>query len=382
MLAQHQEAIAQKISKALEALDVTNANVALEHPKNPEHGDIACNVAMQLARQLKKNPREIANRIVESLLAGRGEDSLILSAEVAGPGFINIRLDPKARFAIVKNVLETGAHYGESKAHEGESVLLEFVSANPTGPLHLGHARQGALGDVLANILATQGWAVTREFYYNDAGVQIGNLAKSIELRGRELQGEQIEFPENAYHGEYIYSIARDYLAKKPLTAHNGQVVEASGDLSDVENIRRYGVAYLRNEQDDDLAALGVKFDNFYLESSLYKDGRVKKTVDAIIESGRTYEKDGALWLKTTEFADLGVIDDKDRVMKKADGTYTYFVPDVAYHIAKFERGHSRAVNIQGSDHHGTVARVRCGLQAAASVLGLKIPVTLSLIHI
>lgn len=376
MLAQHQEAIAQKISKALEALGVTDANVALERPKNPEHGDIACNVAMQLARQLKKNPREIANQIVESLLAGRGEDSLILSAEVAGPGFINIRLDPKARFAIVRNVLETGAHYGESKAHEGESVLLEFVSANPTGPLHLGHARQGALGDVLANILATQGWAVTREFYYNDAGVQIGNLAKSIELRGRELQGEKIEFPENAYHGEYIYSIARDYLAKKPLTAHDGQVVEASGDLSDVENIRRYGVAYLRNEQDDDLAALGVKFDNFYLESSLYKDGRVKKTVDAIIESGRTYEKDGALWLKTTDFADLGVIDDKDRVMKKADGTYTYFVPDVAYHIAKFERGHSRAVNIQGSDHHGTVARVRCGLQAAASVLGLKIPVT------
>ncbi len=376
MLAQQQEAIAQHIENALAKMGVTDVKVTLERPKSAEHGDIACTVALQLARALKKNPREIANTIVETLMADEAAKSVILKAEVAGPGFINFTLNPAARFDVVRTVLNRGTAYGTTDAHKNESVLLEFVSANPTGPLHLGHARQGALGDVLANILATQGWNVTREFYYNDAGVQIGNLAKSIQLRGRALQGEAIDFPEDAYHGEYIIAIARDFLAKKPVTTTSGEVIESTGDLNDTDLVRRYGVAYLRNEQDDDLNALGVKFDNFYLESSLYKDGRVEKAVEAMKASGRTYEKDGALWLKTSECKDLGIIDDKDRVMQKADGTFTYFVPDVAYHLAKFERGYTKAVNIQGSDHHGTIARVRCGLQAAAPTFDFNIPVT------
>ena len=229
---------------------------------------------------------------------------------------------------------------------------------------------------MLANILATQGWAVTREFYYNDAGVQIGNLAESVKIRCRQLQGEAVDLPESAYHGEYIISIARDFLDKKPVHAHSGEVIESTGDFNDTDLVRRYSVAYLRNEQDDDLAALGVRFDNFYLESSLYTSGRVESAVKAMIDSGRTYEAENALWLKTTSFEDLGhgIKDDKDRVMRKADGTYTYFVPDVAYHLAKFERGFTKAVNIQGTDHHGTIARVRAGLQAAGSVMGLAIP--------
>ena len=374
MLASQKEALASLISNALKTLGVTDAAVMLERPKSPEHGDIACTVAMQLARSLKKNPREIAQQIVAALKADPNSEALIKTIEIAGPGFINIRVQDSARQDIIRQVLTDGKAFGLSTAHQGESVLLEFVSANPTGPLHLGHARQGALGDVLANLFATQGWNVTREFYYNDAGVQIGNLAESIKLRARQLLGETVEMPENAYHGEYVMAIARDYLDKKPVHAHGGEVIESTGDITDTNLIRRYGVAYLRNEQDDDLAALGVHFDNFYLESSLYATGRVEAAVKAMIDSGRTEEKDGALWVKTTACEDLGIHDDKDRVMRKADGTFTYFVPDVAYHLAKFERGFTKAVNIQGSDHHGTIARVRCGLQCCASVLGLKIP--------
>lgn len=374
MLASQKEALASLISNALKTLGVTDAAVMLERPKSPEHGDIACTVAMQLARSLKKNPREIAQQIVAALKADPNSEALIKTIEIAGPGFINMRVQDSARQDIIRQVLTDGKAFGLSTVHQGESVLLEFVSANPTGPLHLGHARQGALGDVLANLFATQGWNVTREFYYNDAGVQIGNLAESIKLRARQLLGETVEMPDNAYHGEYVMAIARDYLDKKPVHAHGGEVIESTGDITDTNLIRRYGVAYLRNEQDDDLAALGVHFDNFYLESSLYATGRVEAAVKAMIDSGRTEEKDGALWLKTTACEDLGIHDDKDRVMRKADGTFTYFVPDVAYHLAKFERGFTKAVNIQGSDHHGTIARVRCGLQCCASVLGLKIP--------
>ena len=374
MLAQQKEALSSLISEALKSIGVTDAKVVLERPKMPEHGDIACTVAMQLARSLKKNPREIAQQIVAALKSNPASESLIKTVEIAGPGFINMRVQDSARQDIVRHVLKAGTDFGHSNTHKGESVLLEFVSANPTGPLHLGHARQGALGDVLANLLATQGWQVTREFYYNDAGVQIGNLAESIRLRARQLQGEAIELPENAYHGEYVLAIARDYLDKKPVHAHDGTVIESSGDLADTDCIRRYGVAYLRNEQDDDLDALGVHFDNFYLESSLYTSGRVQAAVQSMIDSGRTYEQDKALWLRTTSCEDLGIHDDKDRVMRKADGTFTYFVPDVAYHLAKFERGFTKAVYIQGSDHHGTIARVRCGLQCCASARGISIP--------
>lgn len=376
MLAQQKEAVAALILKALTALGQPNAPVVLERPKSPEHGDIACTSAMQLARAMKKAPRLIAEEIVAELDRNPETPKLIASIEIAGPGFINMRVAADARQNIIRQVLREGESFGRSTEHAGKSVLLEFVSANPTGPLHLGHARQGALGDVLANILATQGWSVTREFYYNDAGVQIGNLAASVQVRGRQLLGESIDLPEAAYHGEYIVAIARDFLDKKPVTAHSGEVIESNGDISDTDLIRRYAVAYLRNEQDDDLAALGVRFDNFYLESSLYTSGRVEAAVKAMIDSGRTYESDGALWLATTTFKDLGhgIVDDKDRVMRKADGTFTYFVPDVAYHLAKFERGFTKAVNIQGTDHHGTIARVRAGLQAAASVMGISIP--------
>ena len=295
--------------------------------------------------------------------------TLLSSAEIAGPGFINLRLAKSAQQEIVKTVLRQGDAFGTNQSKAGQSVIVEYVSANPTGPLHLGHARQGALGDVLSKILATQGWAVTRDYYYN-------NLTVSVTLRGKELLGEQITFPENGYHGEYITDIAKDYIAKRPVTS-SGETITPDGDLNNSALVRKYAVAYLRNEQDEDLRALGVSFDNYYLESSLYSDGYVEEAVNAMIRSGHTYEKDNALWLRTTDFTkeDLGgLIDDKDRVMKKQDGFYTYFVPDVAYHLTKFRRGFSRAINIQGSDHHGTRARLRAGIQAAAKVLGLDVP--------
>ncbi|OLA93637.1 MAG: arginine--tRNA ligase [Sutterella sp. 54_7] len=330
---------------------------------------------MQLARRLKQNPRAIAETLVAEMKADEAFATLLETVEIAGPGFINFRVAQNARAAIVSQVLQEGEKFGRSNEFAGKSVLLEYVSANPTGPLHLGHARQGALGDVLANLLDSQGWKVSREFYYNDAGVQIGNLAMSVQVRCRQLQGESLELPENAYHGEYIVSIARDFLDKKPVIPHGGEPIESTGDYGDTDLIRRYSVAYLRNEQDDDLSALGVRFDNFFLESSLYTTGAVQKTVQAIIDAGYTYEADNALWLRTTAFKDLGngLRDDKDRVMKKSDGTYTYFVPDVAYHLNKFSRGYTKAVNIQGTVHPGTIARVRACLQYASKTLGLKV---------
>ena len=341
------EAVTAIFARALETLGVADAAVVLERPKDPTHGDIACTCAMQLARRLKQNPRSIAARIVEEIQKDPASDGLISSIEIAGPGFINLRIAQSARTNVVREVLRAGEAYGRSNAHSGESVLLEYVSANPTGPLHLGHARQGALGDVLANLLASQGWNVTREFYYNDAGVQIHNLAVSVQVRCRQILGEEIELPESAYHGEYIVSIAQDYLDRKPVAPHAGGLVESNGDWQDLEQIRRYAVAYLRNEQDDDLSALGVRFDNFFLESSLYTDGAVQRAAFSVAETV---------------------------IVGDVPGTYTYFVPDVAYHLNKFSRGYSKAVNIQGSDHHGTMARVRAGLQAAAQTLGLHIP--------
>lgn len=372
MLLEQKKAIHGLFSQALTTLGVTDINVILERPKVAEHGDLACNVAMQLARALKKNPREIANNLVKTLQDMPETASLVESFEIAGPGFINMRLSHAAKSAVVSKVLREGESFGQSHEHDGESILIEYVSANPTGPLHLGHARQGALGDVLSNLMKTQGWNVCREFYYNDAGVQIQTLTTSVQLRAKEILGETIEFPENGYQGLYIKDIARDFLDKKTIQTREGQSITASGDVNDVDNIRSFSVAYLKNEQDSDLKALGVGFDNFFLESSLYTDGLVDRAVSAMVESGYTYEQDGALWLRTTDFKKFG--DDKDRVMRKSDGHYTYFVPDVAYHLKKFERGFVKAVNIQGSDHHGTVARVRIGVQVAGKVLGLDLP--------
>lgn len=360
MLAQQKIEILQIIQNAIAPLLMGSGltpNIILERPRDPSHGDIACNIAMQIAKQLKKNPRELAQIVVASLLAQNS--TLIETAEIAGPGFINIRLASSAKQAIVKTILQQASQFGQGSIGAGKKVIVEFVSANPTGPLHVGHGRQGALGDALAALLETQGYDVTREFYYNDAGVQIGNLALSVQARAKGVSPGDASWPESAYNGDYIAEIARDFLAKESVSASDGAAVTASGDVEDIDSIRHFSVTYLRREQDIDLLAFGVKFDNYYLETSLYVDGKVEAAVEALKAAGKTYEQDGALWLRTTEYGD-----DKDRVMKKSDGTYTYFVPDVAYHIVKWQRGFIQAINIMGSDHHGTIARVRAGLQA------------------
>lgn len=372
MLNEQKNAILSLFNDALVSMGVDNAQILLERPKVAAHGDLACNVAMQLARQLKKNPRAIATELIERIQSLPQSKELIESFEIAGPGFINMRLSQQAKTFAIREVLRLGSDFGKNKDHGGESILIEYVSANPTGPLHLGHARQGALGDVLSNLMRTQGWNVCREFYYNDAGVQIQTLTESVRLRIKELLGETIIFPENGYQGLYIKDIAKDFLDKKTIRTRDGQEITASGNVEDVDSIRAFSVGYLKNEQDSDLNALGVSFDNFYLESSLYSDGLVERAVNALIASGHTYEQDGALWLRTTDFKEFG--DDKDRVMRKQDGHYTYFVPDVAYHLSKFERGFVKAVDIQGSDHHGTTARVRIGVQVAGQQLGLNVP--------
>ncbi|BDT57537.1 arginine--tRNA ligase [Massilia varians] len=361
MLAQQKQQIVALFQAALAPIvagtDLT-PNVVLERPRDPSHGDIACNIAMQLAKPLKTNPRELATRLVAALLAEPAA-GLVESAEVAGPGFINLRVAAGAKQSVVRTVLEQGAAFGRGSSGQGHHAIIEFVSANPTGPLHVGHGRQAALGDALSSLFEAQGHDVTREFYYNDAGVQIATLATSVQARARGFKPGDAEWPESAYNGDYIADIASDFLAKKTVSASDGEPATASGDVNDIESIRRFAVTYLRNEQDQDLQAFGVKFDNYYLESSLYADGKVEAAVQALVDAGKTYEQEGALWLKTTDYGD-----DKDRVMRKSDGTYTYFVPDVAYHIQKFRRGFDQAINVQGSDHHGTIARVRAGLQA------------------
>jgi arginyl-tRNA synthetase len=332
--------------------------LAFESPKQPELGDLASTVAMQLARPLKRNPREVAAALVEFLQREPAVQRFVESIQVAGPGFINLRLTAAAKQAVVKAVLTAGPAFGVQPAG-GQSVLVEFVSANPTGPLHVGHGRQAALGDAICNLFESQGYAVTREFYYNDAGVQIATLAASVQARLRGLKPGDADWPEAAYNGDYIADIAADFAAKKTVRADDREFT-ASGDLDDLDGIRQFAVAYLRHEQDLDLQAFGVRFDRYFLESSLYASGRVEQTVRRLIEAGKTFEEGGALWLRSTDYGD-----DKDRVMRKSDGGYTYFVPDVAYHVHKHERGFGRAINIQGSDHHGTIARVRAGLQAA-----------------
>jgi arginyl-tRNA synthetase len=339
------------------------ATLAFESPKQAAHGDLAVTAAMALARTLRKNPREVAQALVEALSRQPEVQRWVAAIEIAGPGFVNLRLRDAARQAVVAEVLAAGDAFGR-RERNGRRVLVEFVSANPTGPLHVGHGRQGALGDAICHLLAAQGWDVTREFYYNDAGVQIGNLALSVQARLRGLKPGDDGWPESAYNGDYIADIAADFAARKTVRADD-RVFTASGDVDDLDGIRQFAVAYLRHEQDLDLKAFGVRFDHYFLESSLYASGRVDAVVRALVAAGKTYEDGGALWLRTTEYGD-----DKDRVMRKSDGSYTYFVPDVAYHLVKFERGFTKAVNIQGSDHHGTIARVRAGLQA----IGAGIP--------
>jgi arginyl-tRNA synthetase len=358
----------QELLQALEAVLArmapgTAPPAAFESPKQAAHGDLAITVAMALGRALKRNPREIAQALVEQLQATAAAQAWVETFAIAGPGFVNLRLKPAAKQAVVAEVLAAGAGFGMQPAHDGRA-LVEFVSANPTGPLHVGHARQAALGDSLCNLLRTQGWSVTREFYYNDAGVQIANLATSTQARLRGLKPGDDGWPEAAYNGDYIADIAQAYRERATVVADDRRYT-ASGHVDDLDDIRAFAVAYLRHEQDLDLQAFGVRFDRYFLESSLYTDGRVDAAVQRLVAGGHTYERDGALWLRSTDYGD-----DKDRVMRKSDGSFTYFVPDVAYHVHKFERGFTKVINVQGSDHHGTVARVRAGLQAA----GLGIP--------
>ena len=355
----------QALTPHLAGTELSAPPIILERPRDPSHGDFACNIAMQLAKALKKNPRELAQAIAQDVMGNPLREGLIANVEIAGPGFMNVRLVAGSKQAIVMRVLQEGAGYGKTKDAAGQKVLVEFVSANPTGPLHVGHGRQGALGDAISALLEAQGYQVQREFYYNDAGVQIATLANSVQARALGKNPGDADWPESAYNGDYIADIAVDFVAKKTVSAANGEPVTASGDVNDTESIRRFAVTYLRHEQDLDLQAFGVRFDHYYLESSLYSDGKVDATVKALMAAGKTVEQDGALWLKSTEYGD-----DKDRVMRKSDGTYTYFVPDVAYHITKWQRGFEQVINVQGSDHHGTIARVRAGLQA----VGMQIP--------
>jgi arginyl-tRNA synthetase len=334
------------------------AKAAFESPKVAAHGDLATTAAMQLAKPLKASPRQLAETLRAELLLTEPFQRWVDTLDIAGPGFINIRLKPAAKQAVVSDVLAQGAQFG-AQSPRGQRLLVEFVSANPTGPLHVGHGRQAALGDAICNLYQSQGWEVYREFYYNDAGVQIATLATSTQLRAKGFKPGDPEWPEQAYNGEYIADIAADFLAGKTVQSDDRSFT-ASGDVEALDDMRLFAVAYLRHEQDLDLQAFSVRFDNYYLESSLYLSGRVDAVVQKLQQAGQTYEQDGALWLKTTTYGD-----DKDRVMRKGDGSYTYFVPDVAYHITKWERGFEKVVNIQGTDHHGTIARVRAGLQAA-----------------
>ena len=330
---------------------------AFESPKQAAHGDFACTAAMQLARPLKKNPRELAAALIDALQRKAAFAQWVEGMEIAGPGFINIRLKPAAKQSVVAEVLAATTQFGSQPAND-KHVMVEFVSANPTGPLHVGHARQAALGDAICSLFQTQGAQVTREFYYNDAGVQIATLANSTQCRLKGIKPGDAGWPESAYNGDYIQDIADAFLRKESVKADDREFT-ASGDADDLDSIRQFAVAYLRHEQDLDLQAFGLKFDNYFLESSLYSSGAVEKTVAALIASGKTYEEGGALWLRSTDYGD-----DKDRVMRKSEGGYTYFVPDVAYHTIKFQRGFTKCINVQGTDHHGTIARVRGGLQA------------------
>jgi arginyl-tRNA synthetase len=327
----------------------------LERPRDPSFGEWTTNLAMTLAKPLKRKPQEIAHDLIGRMNLKR---ATVSDAYVAGPGFINFRLDAGTVAGGLRDIVIADTQYGHTNVGQGQHVNVEFVSANPTGPLHVGHGRQAALGDAIASLLEWTGWEVTREFYYNDAGAQISNLTRSVQARIAELRTGALAIPEGGYHGEYIAEIAAKYVDAHP----------EDPDGRDDDAVRRFAVAELRNEQDIDLQAFGVKFDKYFLESSLYTDGKVDTTVGALVESGHTYEQDGALFLRTTEFGD-----DKDRVMRRSaarGGDYTYFLPDVAYHVDKWGRGYRRAINVQGADHHSTVTRVRAGLQA----LGMGIP--------
>ncbi|WP_111498224.1 arginine--tRNA ligase [Marinobacter bohaiensis] len=326
----------------------------VDNTRDKAHGDFATNVALATAKAAGKPPRQLAEALIERL----PESAAVTKVDIAGPGFINFFMSDASSFDVVRTIIEAGAQYGRNDSGQGESVQIEFVSANPTGPLHVGHGRGAAIGDCLARLLEANGYNVSREFYYNDAGAQIDNLALSVQARTKGMTPEDDGWPADGYRGDYIVDVAKAYLAGDTVTADDREVT-AKADADDLDAIKAFAVAYLRHEQDLDLKAFGVAFDVFFLESSLYTEGKVEATVKALTDNGFTYEQDGATWLRTTEFGD-----DKDRVMRKSEGGYTYFLPDVAYHLDKWQRGFTTVINEQGADHHSTVTRVRAGLQA------------------
>jgi arginyl-tRNA synthetase len=334
--------------------------IIIDRPKIISHGDFSTNLCLILSKKLKKSPRDVAAIILEKI----PNSDLISKVEIAGAGFLNFFLSNKANNKIINSVLNLKDDYGKNKTGGSQKIQIEFVSANPTGPLHIGHGRGAAIGDCLARLFEASGWAVTREFYYNDAGEQINNLTRSVKASCQNISTDNPKFPKDGYHGDYINDIAKSFLLMDSIKCQ-GQSIRASGDIEDMKSIQEFSVAYLRNEQDQDLIAFKTVFDVYSLESSFYKDGKVEAVVNRLIKEGHTYEKDGALWLKTTSFGD-----DKDRVMKKTDGSYTYFIPDVTYHLDKWERGFKKVINEQGADHHSTISRVRSGLQG----LNKKIP--------
>jgi arginyl-tRNA synthetase len=334
--------------------DLAVPDFVVERPKDRSHGDFSTNAAMLLAKPARSNPRALAQALVDALPAN--DD--IAAVEIAGPGFLNFRLAAEAWQRQLRTVHAQRAAYGRNDGGHGRTAGVEYVSANPTGPLHVGHGRAAVIGDCIARVLAANGWDVRREFYYNDAGVQIEYLARSTQARAKGLTPGDAHWPADAYNGDYIADVARAFLDRASVEVE-GHVVSGNGDADDIDAIRRFAVAWLRNEQNGDLAAYGVSFDVYFLESSLYADDKVEETVRELVAHGHTYEEGGALWLRTTDFGD-----DKDRVMRKSDGTYTYFVPDVAYHLSKWQRGYERAITELGADHHGSLARVRAGLQA------------------
>lgn len=354
--------LASIIFSALDQIldDSSIIDIHIERPKTLEHGDYSTNIALQLTKILKKNPREIAQLIIEKI----GLDPSIDRLEIAGPGFINFYLSAAGKSSIIKNIFTQSINYGHNQAGKNQKLQVEFVSANPTGPLHIGHGRGAAIGDSLARIMQANGWDVTREFYYNDAGQQINNLALSVQSRIKGIEPDDTNFPEDGYRGEYILEIADAYSNCKTVEV-DGEIVMSNGNPDDVENIKKFSVAFLRKEQNIDLDAFRTTFDVFTMESTFYQNNDVEKVLDLLEKNGFSYKKDDATWLKTTEFGD-----DKDRVMIKTDGSYTYFVPDVAYHLNKWKRGFVRVINEQGADHHSTITRVRAGLQG----LNLSIP--------
>ena len=355
------EELTRLIHQALDALvaqgilpDDLAPQIQIDHTRDNSHGDLASNIALSLAKSAKRNPRELATLISDALPA----NSLVSRTEIAGPGFINFFLSDDSNQAVIRTILEQGTSFGTCDEGRGRKVQVEFVSANPTGPLHVGHGRGAAVGDSICRLLAATGWDVSSEFYYNDAGVQIRNLALSVQARCAGVAPNDPQWPQDGYRGEYIAEVAQAFLLAASIDVQ-GQHVIGSADRNNLDDIQAFAVAYLRREQDLDLKAFAVHFDVYFLESSLYDSGAVERTVERLIETGHCYERDDALWLRTTDFGD-----DKDRVMRKRDGGYTYFLPDVAYHLNKWQRGFGRVINEQGADHHSTVTRVRAGLQA------------------